>query len=232
MELIIDITADEADISFVGDMTMPMGGYYSDLDLSMNGSLLHMEGNMSLTDWELAGGTMDVDSFNYYMSIDVPFGSGSCANFTTGINGVMSMGSKTGLNFDGSLGIECGRLKTLHMEFAYLHKAVEYDFLLDYNSTTNRLAGGFKFDFERSTSWKFFGHRYNRHPKIKIAMQFSMDISKPASTTDVTLGGSISVSGGSGALQCSFSTSGGDDECSFNFQMGSKYGSYKYADTW
>lgn len=232
MELIIDITAEEADISFVGDMTLPMGGYYSDLDLSMNGELLHMEGNMSLTDWELAGGTMDVDSFNYYMSIDVPFGSGSCANFTTGINGVMSMGSKTGLNFDGSLGIECGRLKTLHMEFAYLHRAVEYDFLLDYNSSTNRLAGGFKFDFERSTSWKFFGHRYNRHPKIKIAMQFSMDISKPASTTDVTLGGSISVSGGNGALQCSFSTSGGDDECSFNFQMGSKYGSYKYADTW
>jgi hypothetical protein len=232
MELIIDISASSADISYVGDMTLPMGAYYADLDLSMNGSLLHMAGNVSLSDWELAGGTMDVESFNFYMSLDVPFGAGACANFTSGINGDMSMGGKTGLAFDGSLGIECGRLKTLHMQFDYMHRAVEYAFLLDYSSTTNLLAGGFKFDFERSTSWKFFGHRYNRHPKIKIAMQFSMNIAKPASTTDVTLGGSISVSGGSGALQCTFSTSGGDDECSFNFQMGSKYGSYKYADTW
>ena len=231
MELIVDINSDTQLISFVGDMTLPMGPYYADLELSMNGSNLHMEGNVSLTDWELAGGTFDVNAFDFYMVMDVPFGDGACANLDAGISGDMAMAKKTGLQFTGSLGIVCGRLSTLHMQYNYMHKSSYYIFGLDYDSKRNLLAGGFKVNLERSTSWKFFGHRYNRHPKIMIAMAFSMDITKPASTTDATLGGTISVSGGSGSLQCTLSSTG-DDECSFNFKMGSKYGSYQYSDTW
>jgi hypothetical protein len=165
------------------------------------------------------------------MVMDVPFGDGACANLDAGISGDMAMAKKTGLQFTGSLGIVCGRLSTLHMQYNYMHKSSYYIFGLDYDSKRNLLAGGFKVNLERSTSWKFFGHRYNRHPKIMIAMAFSMDITKPASTTDATLGGTISVSGGSGSLQCTLSSTG-DDECSFNFKMGSKYGSYQYSDTW
>ena len=231
MELIIDLNSDTQLISFVGDMTLPMGAYYADLILSMDGSNMHMEGDVSLSDWELAGGTFDVNAFDFYMDMDVPMGDGACANLDAGISGDMSMAKKSGLLFDGSLSVVCGRLSTLHMEYDYSHKSSYYVFGLDYDSKRNLLAGGFKVNLERSTSWKFLGHRYNRHPKIAIAMAFSMDITKPASTTDATLGGTISVSGGSGSLQCTLS-SGGDDECSFNFKMGSKYGSFQYSDTW
>ena len=45
-----------------------------------------------------------------------------------------------------------------------------------------------EFDFDRSTSWKSFFHKYNRHLMFSIELSVSMDVDKP-STASVTLDG-------------------------------------------
>jgi hypothetical protein len=53
-------------------------------------------------------------------------------------------------------------------------------------ASTGILAGEVEFDFDRSTSWKSFFHKDNRHPMFSIVLSFSMDADKP-STASVTL---------------------------------------------
>jgi hypothetical protein len=161
--------------------------------------------------------------------MDIPFGAGGCANMVANTSGVMKMASKT-YNFTGNLQLNCGGLQVLHFQFYYTHRAVQSLFALDYTSKTKLLAGGVFFNFERSTSWKFLGHKYNRHPKIAMGLSFSMNVTKPASTLNAFLGGTISVSGGSGTLACVINSSG-DDECSIAVQINS-FGGHKYNDTW
>ena len=74
------------------------------------------------------------------------------------------------------------------------------------------------------------GHKYNRHPKIAMGLSFSMNVTKPASTLNAFLGGTISVSGGSGTLACVINSSS-DDERTIAVQINS-FGGHKYNDTW
>jgi hypothetical protein len=115
MELIIDITSTSSDVSFNGDFTLPMGSMVGDFSLTMNSTLLHMAGSVSLSDWAMVGGTMDINSFNYSMSMDIPVTSGSCANFATATSGDMSMGSKKYV-FAGNMTISCGELSVFHAD--------------------------------------------------------------------------------------------------------------------
>jgi len=228
MQLTADISADHADIAYVGDFSTPMGNFYGDFDLSVNADKLHMAGDISVTDWQLVGGTFDVSALNYSMAMDIPFGSGVCGSYSSSISGQMSMGSKK-YAFTGSIGMNCGNLSQLHLAFGYYHGGISYQFGIDYNSKTKMLAGGINFNFERSTSWKFLGHKYNRHPKMAIALAFSMNTSNPSSAS-LALGGTVSVSGGSGTIECAFGGSS-DDQCSISVRINS-FGGHSYSDTW
>jgi hypothetical protein len=231
MQLTIDITSSKSSIKYVGDYTTALGNFYGDFDLSVKqADTLHMAGNVSLTDWQLAGGTLDIQAFNYGMAMDIPLGANSCANFSGYLDGVASMGGKTNLALTGNLQFDCGVLKVLHLQFQYLHKGIATAFMLDYNSRTHMLAGGAFFKFERSTSWKFLGRRYNRHPKIAIGLNFSMNIDRPSSGT-LTLGGTVDVSGGSGSLACTLSGNGSDDTCAISVRV-NVFGGHSFNDTW
>lgn len=227
--LTIDLGPGTRGVWMEADFITTLGAFYGDLDLSVNSDKLHMEGQVSVTDWSLAGGTMDVSSFNYYESMDIPFGEGGCANMVANTSGVMKMASKT-YNFTGNLQLNCGGLQVLHFQFYYSHRGVQALFGLDYSSKTKLLAGGVFFNFERSTSWKFLGHKYNRHPKIAMGLSFSMNVTKPSATLNAFLGGTISVSGGSGTLACTISSTS-DDECTIAVRINS-FGGHSYNDTW
>ena len=175
-------------------------------------------------------GSFDIQAFNYGLSMDIPLGSGSCAGFSGYIDGTMSMGGKTNLAMSGNLAYDCGVLKVLHLQFQYAHKGTAAAFLLDYDSKSHQLAGGAYFKFERKTSWKFLGHRYNRTPKISVGLAFSMNTDQPSSGR-LTLGGSLSVSGGSGSLECTISGNGSDDQCSISARI-NVFGGHSYSDTW
>jgi hypothetical protein len=231
VELAIDLSATSSEVSMVADMILPMGLYHGDFDLSVNTSMLHLDGDVALSDWKLVGGGFDISDFNFDLVMNVPFGSGSCANFSADTSGHMSMASKTNLAFEGDLEVDCGQLKVLHLQYDYSHGGLTQLFNLDYNSTTHILAGGVYFSFERSTSWRFFGHRYNRHPKIAIGLTYSMDTTKPGSTLTATLGGSVSVSGGSGSLVCTINGGSADDTCTINVHI-TPGGGHTFNDTW
>jgi hypothetical protein len=228
MQLTVDVGADYADVSFVGDFSTSLGDFYGDFDFSVNGDRLHLAGLVSLSDWRLVGGTMDISSFSYSMEFDVGFESGACASFSSSVSGDMSMGGKA-YKFNGNLRFECGTLKVLHLQFNYLHRSVSYLFAIDYNSSTKVLAGGAAFNFERTTSWKFLGKKYKRHPKMAIALAFTMKVDNP-SAGSLTLGGTVSVSGGSGSIECTFGGSG-DDECKLKAKI-NVFGGTSYSDTW
>jgi hypothetical protein len=228
MELIIDISAAGSEVSFNGDFTLPMGSMVGNFELTVNSDLLHMAGSVTLSDWSMVGGSFDVNSFNYNMSMDIPFGSGSCANFSAGTSGNMSMGSKSYI-FDGNMTFECGELTVFHMHFDYMKKSVSYDFYLDYNSSNHVLSGGLAFKFERSTSWKYLSHRYRRHPKFEIKLDFSMDFDNPGNGK-LSFYGFISVSGGEGSLSCTLNANG-DDSCSLYVKI-KVLGTHVYRGSW
>ena len=228
MELIIDISAAGSEVSFNGDFTLPMGSMVGNFELTVNSDLLHMAGSVTLSDWSMVGGSFDVNSFNYNMSMDIPFGSGSCANFSAGTSGNMSMGSKSYI-FDGNMTFECGELTVFHMHFDYMKKSVSYDFYLDYNSSNHVLSGGLAFKFERRTSWKFLSHRYRRHPKFEIKIDFSMDFDNPGNGK-LSFYGFISVSGGEGSVNCTLNANG-DDSCSLYVKI-KVLGTHVYRGSW
>ncbi len=228
MQLLVDISADSSYVGLIGDFSLPMGEFYGDFELSADADALHMEGAVSVTDWKLAGGSFDVDEFNYYQVLDVPFGAGACASFAAGTDGDMSMGGKHYV-FDGDIELDCGVLKVLHIEFDYMKGGKAYRFDLDYDGAKRKIEGGVGFSFERKTSWKFFGHRYRRHPKFQVDIDYSMKVDKPESAA-LTIKGKVSVSGGSGSLECSLNT-GKDDGCSIYVRI-KKFGGHTYRSSW
>lgn len=228
LQLTVDISAASQRVFFLGDFLMPMGRFRGSYDLTVSSSKLRMIGSVEVTDWQMVGGSFDVDRFSYTVDMNVTFGPGGCGGYTSDIGGEMSMGKKK-YSFDGGMTIDCGVLKALQFRFDYTKGNRTYDFYIDYNSKTNAIAGGLGFAFERSTSWKFFGYRYRRHPKFSIRLDFYMDFDKP-NDASLTLGGSVSVSGGSGSLSCTISGSG-DDSCSLYVKI-KILGGHTYRSTW
>lgn len=233
-ELDILLTETEKDITFSGNMTLPMGNFEGHYDLTANEEALNMDGSVSLTDWQLVGGGFDVEEFNFDMSMTVPFGNGQCGSFAEDASGQMDMGSKVNLNFDGNLEVDCGKLKVLHMRYDYHHGAVTEDFNLDYDSATGILAGGVQFAFERGTSWRHFFHHYSRHPYFTIKLDYSMNVKSP-STAKAHLYGEVDVSGGDGSVECTLyggsSANWADDQCSLHVHINAG-GGHTYDASW
>jgi hypothetical protein len=242
MSMTMNLTAQSSQVSFVGDFTTKLGGFYGAFDLSMtNLGKIHMDGEVNVTDWKLVGGTTSsssgpsssgtiaVSRFHYTQVIDIDPSPGACSDFSATTDGDLTLGSRRYTWTNGQIAFKCGVLDVLHFELAYSHRAISSSFLIDYNNSTRVLAGGLNFKFERRTSWKYFGHRYSRHPKMAISLAFSMNVDKP-STATMTLKGSVSVSGGSGSLACSFGGSS-DDECTIDVSI-NVFGGHRYRDTW
>jgi hypothetical protein len=194
-----------------------------------------MDGSVSVTDWQWTGGGFDVEEFAFDMSMTVPFGAGECGSFSADTTGQMDMAKKTSLSFTGDIAMNCGKLDVLELDFDYHHGAVTEIFELKYDSDTGILAGDVEFSFERSTSWKFLTHRYNRHPKFAIKLAYSMDVANPGSAATATLTGNVSVSGGDGSLSCTIEAGSGanwaDDQCSLHVHI-SVGGGHTYNSSW
>jgi hypothetical protein len=235
MELSIYESTTDDSITFIGDMLIDSGTFDATLDLTANETELLLDGSVSLSDWVWAGGGFDMEEFNFAMSMDVPFGEGECGSFSSDTSGLMDMAAKTSLSFTGDIAVDCGVLKTLHIEYDYQHSAITYIFDLDYSSDTGILAGGMEFTFNRSTSWNFWFHKFNRHPYFDISLAYSMNVDSPASTLEATLSGTVSVSGGSGSVSCTINAGSGtnwaDDECSLDVTV-TAGGGHEYKATW
>ena len=234
MELSILLTETDDSITFVGDMVTPMGNFNGSYDLSADDTGLVMDGSVSLTDWGWSGGGFDVEEFDYSMEMTVPFGAGECGSFTSDTSGLMDMAKKSSLSFTGDLSMNCGKLEVLKLDYDYKHGSITEIFELDYDASTGILAGEVEFDFDRSTSWTFFWHKFNRHPKFSIKLSYSMNVDKP-STASATLDGTISVSGGDGSIECTLEVGSGsdwaDDQCSLHVHI-SVGGGHTYNASW
>ena len=234
MELSILITETDDSITFAGDMVTPMGNFYGSYDLDASDAGLVLDGSISLTDWDWVGGGFDVQEFDAGMEMTVPFGAGQCGSFDDTASGIMSMAKKTSLSFTGQISMNCGKLEILEMDYDYHHGSVTEVFELDYEASTGILSGEVEFDFDRSTSWKFFFHKYNRHPRFDITLAYSMDVDKP-STASATLTGEISVAGGDGSITCTLEVGSGsdwaDDQCSLHVHI-SIGGGHTYDASW
>jgi hypothetical protein len=219
MELAISITAAAQSVRFTGDMTLSVGQMNSSLDLTVAAEGgIHMDGDVTLADWSLSGGSsgFDVSAFNFHMSMDTS--STSCGSFSAGTSGTMSMGKKTNLSFSGTIAENCGVLQELTIDFAYSHKNISYDFDLAYSASTGILAGGLDFSFSHTSSHRFTsgGYNYERGSTVAIYLDFSLDTKNPGAAT-LDLGGSLSGGSISGSVACEFSS--GDDSCSASIHV-------------
>jgi hypothetical protein len=235
MDLDILMTPTDDSITFVGNMMLPMGSFYGSYDLTADDNGLQMDGAVELSDWQWAGGGFDVQELDFSMSMSVPFGVGQCGSFDDSATGYMTMAKKTGLSFTGQLAVDCGKLEVLELDYDYWHNNVSEVFELDYSAATGILSGEVGFQFDRSTSWRFFFHRYNRHPYFDITLSYSMDVAKPGSAAEATLDGTISVSGGSGTVDCTIVAGTGtdwqDDQCSLSVHI-DVFGGHTYSASW
>jgi putative transposon-encoded protein len=106
---------------------------------------------------------------------------------------------------------------------------------MKYDSDTGILAGDVEFSFERSTSWKFLTHRYNRHPKFDFKLSYSMDVANPGTAAEAAFSGTVTLSGGSGSITCNIEAGSGsnwaDDQCSLYVKI-TVGGGHTYKSSW
>jgi len=234
VELYVDKNVNETQVFFDANMNSPVGNFFGRLYLDTTPQgYLSLTGRVNLYDWHLAGGGFNINTLALDVSDQVPFAPKvNCGYIYDDIEGDMSMAKKASLQFSGIYETVCGELTQLHLQYRYTHGGVERDFVLDYDATTGILAGGASYEFTRSFSWKFLSHRYHRHPKVYIALSFSMDTYNPSSASEATLDGYIRVSGGSGSLDCQLESSG-DDYCRIKVDINSGIGGgYHYEADW
>jgi hypothetical protein len=227
MQLDISITAARESVKFIGDFTLPTGTMNSSFDLTANTSgSIHLSGAVALTDWALASDKFDVESFTFQMEMD----SSSCGTFSAATSGTMKLGLKTGLDFSGSIAINCGVLQTLNIDVLYYHNSVSSHFVIGYNSTSGMLTGEVDFTFDHTNSKKIGTYRYHRGSTIDIALKLSIDTKDPGNGT-LEFSGSITGGSVNGYLECSFSASG-DDSCKAHIHIHISEGSWDETASW
>lgn len=228
MLLSVRASVERTEVLFTGDFTMPFGSMLGDFELLAGpNDGFRMAGRAELRNWKLVSNDFKVNTLSYGVLLDIPAGS-VCGNIETTTAGDLKMGSRS-YQFSGELRLDCGVLRTLTFDLRYSKSNQLYNLRLAYSSVTNQLAGGLEFRTDRRTSWKVLGLRYRRTAKVTIFLDFVMNFNQPGSG-QLTLGGKLSVSGGSGAVRCTLG-SGGDDGCSVEFTM-RILGKHTYRGSW
>jgi len=232
LDLFVSHTEEGDSLYFNADVIFPFGRFFGRIDMeSTVAGYLMLDGQVHIKDWTLAGGGFDVDVLDIDILDTVPL-SGGCGYIHDQVEGDMSMAKKTSLSFSGELETKCGLLTVLHLEYDYSHGGVTQTFALDFDAATGHIAGGVSFEFNRSFSWKYLTYRYHRHPKVFVEITFDMDVADPSKASEATIDGSVSVSGGSGELDCALSTSG-DDSCHITVDIKSAIGGgFHFEDEW
>jgi hypothetical protein len=232
LDLFVSHTDTEDALYFNADVIFPFGRFFGRIDMeSSTAGYLLLDGQVHIKEWTLVGGGFDVDQLDIDILDTVPI-AGGCGFINDAVEGDMSMAKKAHLTFSGEIQTKCGLLTVLNLEYQYSHAGVTKTFELAFDAKTGHIAGGVSFDFNRSFSWKFLSHRYHRHPKVFIELTFDMDVADPSKAAEAKLDGFVSVSGGSGDLSCSLSTSG-DDSCHITVDInGSIGGGYHFEDNW
>lgn len=227
LSLAIAITPSSQTVTLVGNVSSNLGSMYTGLFVSMNGSNLHLWGNVILSDWTLGTGSaagFDVTSLNYVMNTDI---SANCANFSSSANGQMTMGPKTGLNFSGTIAFACGQLNTFNVMWQYYHRNVETDFNI---SLANGIfTGEADFHFEKETSHSFYSHDYTRHAEMDFSLKLYVNTWSP-SNDYFSFSGYVSGDDIGGGLSFTIAANG-DDSAHAEISI-HKNSTVKWGDSW
>jgi hypothetical protein len=237
LEMSVYISPTDDSVSYVADMTLPMGEFSGEYDMSATTGKqdsMHIDGDVELTDWGWTskdGKGLKVDVFDFDFVMDV--GSNNCGTFSADAkaNAKMDFAKATNIDFDGSIAMECGLLTKLDIVFDYTHGSITEDFYLKYDSSALTLAGGVDFDFDRRLSWKALGHRYHRTANVQVYMDFLMDVTKPQDSF-ADLGAKIHVANGSGSAECTI-TGQPSDSCKLSITVNSPFiGKVGFTESW
>jgi hypothetical protein len=197
-ELTIDLTADKQTVTFDTEFGLPPSGdFTSDFDVTTSSTGMVFNGSVSMTDWDMAGGTFDVQSLTYQMSFDTSEGT-----FSSTANGKMKFSKKTNIAFTADIEYNNNALQQFDFDFQYTHGSSGWDYKLDYSSADHSLSGGLDIYYTQRTSHKFCSacHTYERHAYMTIWLDYWMDTNDPA---DATLNIGFSGSSSDGDLQVS-----------------------------
>lgn len=234
-QLTINITPSSQSVTFAGDFTSNVGTLNSSFNMTMNGSSLHMKGNVTLTDWSLTSGAawsssssspsgFSVTTLSYTMDTDI---SNNCTNFSTLANGTMNLGPKTGLNFSGSIAYNCGTLSSFSVLWQYYHGGSETDFNITYaNGIFTGLAS---FSYEKETSKTIASYKYVRHASMDFTLNLYVN-TNDSSKDYFKFMGTVSGSDISGSLDFTIAASGDDSgHASIDIHKDS---TVKWSDSW
>lgn len=237
LEMSVYISPTDDTASYVADMTLPMGEFSGDFNMSAaigKNASSHVDGTVELTDWgwtSKSGKGMKINVFDFDFSMDV--GTNNCGTLTANAksNAKMDFAMATNIDFTGDLAMECGLLTKLDITFDYTHGSITEDFYLKYDSSALTLAGGVDFDFDRKLSWKAWGHRYHRTANVQVYMDFLMDVTKPQDSY-ADLGAKIHVANGSGSAECTI-TGQPSDSCKLSISVNSPFiGKVGFTESW
>lgn len=198
--IVISAGPGDVSVNFDTDFTLPPSGdFTTTFAASMSGSDMMLDGLVSLTDWDMAGGTFDVQNMTFQMDFNTGQGT-----FSSSASGLMSFSAKNKIAFTADVSYGNNELQNFDFDFDYTHGGSSFDYKLDYSSANHTLSGGIDLKYTKETSHRFTsgGHRYVRHAYMTISLDYSMNTNNPsqASLTIAFSGsssdGDLQVSGG------------------------------------
>lgn len=178
-DLIIDLTPSEQDVTFDTNFTLPPSGEFtSDFAVRINSAAnMQFDGKVGLSDWDMAGGTFDVQDLSFQMSFDTSVGT-----FSSNATGHMKFSAKSSIAFTADIEYSNDTLQQFDFDFDYTHGGTGFDYTLDYDANAHSLSGGIDLDYTKGTSHRFCSgcHTYTRHAYMTISLDYYMNTANPS----------------------------------------------------
>ena len=189
----VSITTKEADFSFSANMVNAMGDMSVASEFSANSTEVSQSLDASLTDWKWGKeGTVDLKSFSFSTSANIPLESDGCASFSTSASGEILMGTQDIDLKDAMFAFDCNGVQLVKFDVMYKHtpkyggKAVTAEFGFEYPTATGGCAkclyAWADFSYNRSFSDTYKDVKFERTVKINLAMNVLINPKYPTST--------------------------------------------------
>ena len=237
--LSISITDSGSNVDFTAVMTSGMGDMSVTSSFAAASSGVSQSLDATLSDWDWAGGNIDIDTLHFNTSSNIPSTSSGCASFSASADGKMKLAGSTITLEDGStISIDCNGVNKLYFDLTYVHTAsggsqLSEELIMEYPKVINGATyffGSTDFSYKKHFSKKYRSRHFSRHVEISIGMSVTINPTTPSQSGFAFWGG-FDADRVSGDLGCELPPASSDFSCSGRLRLNPSWaGVYHY--TW
>ena len=237
--LSITITDAGSDMSFTADMSSGMGDMAVTSEFSSTSSSTTQSLDATLTDWDWAGGDIDIERLHFSDSATIPTTASGCASFEAAAGGSVTLaGSTVTLEEGSSISIDCDGVDSLAFDLTYSHTAsgggeLTEEIVMEYPTViggTTYFYGETEFSYKKHFSKKYKSRTFSKNVTITIGMSVTVNPTTP-SASGFEFWGDFDADRVSGDVDCELPPGSSDFSCSGKLRLNPSWAGV-YHHTW